>query len=170
MCIYVMQRLEQPEDLSSSLSKGNSYETAVPTVIVSHSTRDDMVQCFLRRVRLDRIETVASVLLSKIVDVAAGQICELFRPQSPEVPAHLSPAVELPVSTPEHNGFSLPVPQQQVAPTPPAEPTSTGFESRVDEMPHLQIPESSTAPDTGAIPELPREAESVNVAAPPTLC
>lgn len=112
------------------------------------------------------------MLPSEIVDVAAGKICELFRPRSPEVPAHLSPAVELPVSTPEHNGFNLPVPQHLVVPTPPtppADPTSIEFEVRVDEMPHLLIPESSTAPDVGAVPELTREPESIVVPASPTL-
>lgn len=67
---------------------------------LSRSSRDETVLSILTEIRrscphdvlMSRTSSFAPVLLSNIVDVAAGRICELFQPQSLQVPTVQPPA------------------------------------------------------------------------------
>ncbi|XP_034545774.1 uncharacterized protein LOC117817275 isoform X2 [Notolabrus celidotus] len=82
--------------------------------IFSRSIRDEMIQSILAKIRVacpydilvDRIEAFSPVLLNDIVEVAVGQICEMFQSQSCEEPVHLTSTVDPPASTPVQDQFN----------------------------------------------------------------
>ncbi|XP_059202245.1 cell surface glycoprotein 1-like [Centropristis striata] len=144
----------------------------------SRSIRDDVVLSILTTIRqthplhilVNRIKSFSPELLSEIVDVAAEQICEMFHPKSPKVPAALSPAAEPPATAPVQEDSNLtvtPSPETNPAvvstppasPAPPVEPPSvTDVETRKDECdkPSLENnPEPTREPDSAAVPASP---------------
>ncbi|XP_059201654.1 cell surface glycoprotein 1-like [Centropristis striata] len=144
----------------------------------SRSIRDDVVLSILTTIRqthplhilVNRIKSFSPELLSEIVDVAAEQICEMFHPKSPKVPAPLSPAAEPHATVPVQEDSNLtvtPSPETNPAvvstppasPAPPVEPPSvTDVETRKDECdkPSLENnPEPTREPDSAAVPASP---------------
>ncbi|XP_059201803.1 cell surface glycoprotein 1-like [Centropristis striata] len=141
----------------------------------SRSIRDDVVLSILTTIRqthplhilVNRIKSFAPELLSEIVDVAAEQICEMFHPKSPKVPAPLSPAAEPPATAPVQEDSNLTVTRSPetnpavvstppASPAPPVEPASiTNVETREDESDEPSLvnnPESTRDPDSTVVP------------------
>ncbi|XP_023275107.1 uncharacterized protein LOC111664658 [Seriola lalandi dorsalis] len=169
--------LNMPSQLLSKLSVGVAKATldrvssALTTMghqaNFSRSMRDDMVLSILTEIRqmyphdilVNRIKNFAPVLLSKIADVAAEQICEMFRPQSPKVPAHLTPAAESPATTSEEQQTPSPDIISAVVETLlsyPAEP-ATKVHAREDGSGEPSLdkdPKSSIELDTAAVKTL----------------
>ncbi|XP_037610160.1 arp2/3 complex-activating protein rickA-like isoform X1 [Sebastes umbrosus] len=144
LLIMPSQKLSQMSvGVTKAVSDRVSYAlNAEHRATFSRSTRDDMVLSILTEIRqshphdvlVERISSFSSVLLKEIVNVAARKICGMFWPQSPKVPAHLTPPPEPPVPTPVQEAETEePETDSAASPTPPAEPPSTtDVEARED--------------------------------------
>lgn len=73
------------------------------------------------------MKSFTSLLLSEIADVKMRQVCEMFEPRRPEVPALLTPETEMPATISEEQQISSPEINSAVAEDPlsyPAEPAA----------------------------------------------
>lgn len=105
--------LERPSKMLSEVSVGvtkatmdrlsNALMSVENQATFSRCIRNAVIQSILTEVRqvypedilMDSIKNFAPELLSKIVDVSVGHICEMFQLHSAKVPAQLSPATSL---------------------------------------------------------------------------